>query len=127
MVMRERILSSVLLPAPLRPMIPTTSPAATLNVTSRSAQSVRAPLARFDDRPRRRCRDRAAACDIASRKDPYVNTPRADPNWYCFPSASTRIVSDDIGEGMFHPLEHHHAAYEEDGGDGNGRSDELNR
>ena len=33
-VMRERILSSVLLPAPLRPMMPTTSPSCTSNETS---------------------------------------------------------------------------------------------
>ena len=37
-VMRARIFSSVLLPAPLRPMMPTTSPWPTRNVTSRSAQ-----------------------------------------------------------------------------------------
>jgi len=38
--MRVRILSSVLLPAPLRPMIPITSPRSTSNVTSLSAQNV---------------------------------------------------------------------------------------
>ena len=37
-VMRLRIFSSVLLPAPLRPMMPTTSPGSTSNDTSRSAQ-----------------------------------------------------------------------------------------
>ena len=39
-VMRERILSSVLLPAPLRPMMPTTCPGFTSKLTSRSAQNV---------------------------------------------------------------------------------------
>ena len=39
-VMRDRILSSVLLPAPLRPMMPTTSPRLTSNETSFSAQIV---------------------------------------------------------------------------------------
>ena len=37
-VMRDRIFSSVLLPAPLRPMMPTTSPGWTSNETSCSAQ-----------------------------------------------------------------------------------------
>ena len=41
-VMRERIFSSVLLPAPLRPMMPTTSPCSTSNETSFSAQ-IRSP------------------------------------------------------------------------------------
>ena len=36
--MRERIFSSVLLPAPLRPMTPMTSPCATSSETSLSAQ-----------------------------------------------------------------------------------------
>ena len=36
--MRERIFSSVLLPAPLRPMKPITSPGCTSKETSRSAQ-----------------------------------------------------------------------------------------
>ncbi len=39
-VMRERILSSVDLPAPLRPMMPMTSPGWTSKLTSRSAQIV---------------------------------------------------------------------------------------
>ena len=38
--MRERILSSVLLPAPLRPMMPTTSPSLTSKETSLRAQMV---------------------------------------------------------------------------------------
>ena len=37
-VMRESTFKSVLLPAPLRPMTPTTSPASTAKLTSRSAQ-----------------------------------------------------------------------------------------
>src|ERR1043166_2171248 len=39
-VIRDRIFKSVLLPAPLRPMIPTTSPLFTSNDTSLSAQNV---------------------------------------------------------------------------------------
>ena len=46
-VMRERILSNVLLPAPLRPMMPTTSPLSTSNETSRSAQNGVHRLARW--------------------------------------------------------------------------------
>ena len=38
-VMRLRIFSSVLLPAPLRPMMPTTSPGCTSKLTSSSAQN----------------------------------------------------------------------------------------
>ena len=38
--MRERILSSVLFPAPLRPMMPRASPSRTSNETSRKAQIV---------------------------------------------------------------------------------------
>ena len=38
LVMRERILSRVLFPAPLRPMIPTTSPRLTSKETSSRAQ-----------------------------------------------------------------------------------------
>jgi len=49
-VIRARILSSVVLPAPLRPMIPTVSPSATSNEMSRSAQNSSPSSAR----PRRR-------------------------------------------------------------------------
>src|SRR5215510_5726484 len=45
--MRERILSSVDLPAPLRPMTPTTSPVATSKLTFSSAQMVSPPLFPF--------------------------------------------------------------------------------
>ena len=62
-VIRERIFSSVLLPAPLWPIRPTTSPCSIVSETSRSAQSVSPsgcsrrrpasrpsePLGRFDD------------------------------------------------------------------------------
>jgi len=50
-VIRERILSSVLLPAPLRPMMPRISPCSTSNETSLSAQIVspeRLPIALAD-------------------------------------------------------------------------------
>ncbi len=65
-VMRERILSSVLLPAPLRPMMPTTSPASTSKLTSFRAQIV---LTCPVDEPawRRRRMGAAAALVMASR------------------------------------------------------------
>jgi hypothetical protein len=43
-VMRDKILSSVDLPAPLRPMMPTASPGAMSNDTSSSAQKVGSAL-----------------------------------------------------------------------------------
>lgn len=48
--MRDRILSSVLLPAPLRPMTPTTSPRLISNETSFGAQIVSEPLERWNVR-----------------------------------------------------------------------------
>ena len=66
-VMRDRILSSVLLPAPLRPMMPTTSPRVISNETSSSAQmwALAAALRRTNgarDEPRERVAQRAGAC-----------------------------------------------------------------
>ncbi len=57
-VMRERILSSVLLPAPLRPMMPSVAPDTTSNETSRSDHSVFAssPLSRRSPERRERLR-----------------------------------------------------------------------
>ena len=44
-VIRDRIFRSVLLPAPFRPMMPTTSPTRTSKLTSRSAQKSVADVA----------------------------------------------------------------------------------
>ncbi len=61
-VIRERIFSSVLLPAPLRPMMPTTSPARTSKLMSRIAQSCSSAEPRL--RPRN-MRKGAAAIDAS--------------------------------------------------------------
>ena len=78
--MRARIFSIVLLPAPLRPMMPTVSPARISNETSFSAQNS------FDGRPARavapgrESRDvlaeRAVACDALGRAE---SVALADP------------------------------------------------
>jgi hypothetical protein len=66
--MRERILSSVLFPAPLRPMMPMTSPARTLNVTSRNAQK------------------------SPSGTPPAARTPRTRRHAVCTPPASASLI-----------------------------------
>ena len=81
--MRDRIFSSVLLPAPFRPMMPTTSPGATLNDTSFSAQMQRrrgrSAEAAAGGPPDSRRHDAAAASESVSRSEPYVNAPRIAP------------------------------------------------
>jgi len=70
-VMRERILRSVLLPAPLPPMMPITWPGATSKLTSRNAQMVlTCPV---DEPACRRRRNGAVAMSVmASRSVPDV-------------------------------------------------------
>jgi hypothetical protein len=65
-VMRLRILSSVLLPAPFLPMMPTTSPFPTSNDTSRSAQKSSVVTA-ADREPLNQVSGAAAAAAIDSR------------------------------------------------------------
>ena len=70
-VIRERILSRVVLPAPLRPMTPTTSPWRTSNETSRSAQIhsrrlATASPATIDRRPKG-ARERLGQAPVAGR------------------------------------------------------------
>ena len=70
--MRDRIFSSVLLPAPLRPMMPTTSPRLTSKETSFSAQIVGLswlplPLEECCAAERRRRKGAATASVITSR------------------------------------------------------------
>jgi hypothetical protein len=83
--MRERILSSVLLPAPFPPMIPTTSPSLISNETSRSAQ-------KFSGRVRsRKLRSGENSADLARRADAAIasrsvgNDGRVSPMRYCLP------------------------------------------
>ena len=71
--MRARILSSVLLPAPLRPMIPTVSPALISNETSLSAQK-----SRFGSLGLPAARARRSPA-MSSRSDRYRPTPWVAP------------------------------------------------
>src|ERR1044072_8603398 len=98
--MRLRIFSSVLLPAPLRPMMPTTSPFLISNETSFSAQNV-SFFARFSGFLRR-------ASIVSARVECF--------SWSCTimydlprPRTETAISLDDISELPLHPLERHHA------------------
>src|SRR4030095_6685672 len=85
-VMRERILSSVDLPAPLRPMTPTTSPGGTSKLTSFKAQIV------FSDLPFRRNLASGArnVLTIESRSVGY-DSCRA-PMRYCLLKFSTLMI-----------------------------------
>src|SRR5215831_10995051 len=83
-VMRERILSSVDLPAPLRPMTPTTSPGATSKLTSFSAQIVFPPFRRNLASGARN------VLTIESRRVRYGSC-RA-PMWYCLLKFSTLMI-----------------------------------
>jgi hypothetical protein len=65
LTMRERIFSSVDLPAPLRPMMPTTSPGSASKLTSLSAQII---LSRPGFRPRRRAAGDLKAVMSVSRR-----------------------------------------------------------
>src|SRR3954469_5568219 len=112
-VMRESTLSSVLLPAPFGPTMPITSPTPTRNVTSLNAQNVFAcaswPLI---------CRNRRqgpAAHEVSD--SPSVRSPiGVTPIVYCFPSRSTTMASDDIGEPALHLEEVPHARGEHNRG-----------
>src|SRR5438874_5692112 len=122
LVMRDSTLSSVLLPAPLLPMMPTTSPGSTLKETSSSAHT--RSISRATVRPltnaRRRPAPRATETTSDSRSDSYGNADSVrSPMRYCFASPSTRIAqpqpgaSNDIGEAVFHPAEIHEAGDEQ--------------
>src|SRR5918911_368345 len=91
-VMRERIFSSVVLPAPLRPITPTAWPRATSKPTSSSAQiSSRRTRCRRSRRKARR-----ASPSSSSRS---VRKATCSPIAYCFARPRTEITrSDDIGE-----------------------------
>src|SRR5688572_23397983 len=115
--MRERILSSVLLPEPLRPMIPTTSPCATSNETSSSAQK-RSGACRWLRRPN----DRPTPRTLSTSASRIVRWVARAPSWYCLPRFATRMAgwsstdaatSDDIGERPFHASEEERPADEQ--------------
>src|SRR5262249_23121841 len=92
-VIRLRIFSSVLFPAPLRPMMPTTSPSWMSKSTSFSAQNssdvARAPAGRL---PRSRPRADFSPSAITSRKTRYL---ALSPRWeirYFLPRPSVRMI-----------------------------------
>src|SRR5258708_7068580 len=101
-VMRERTLSSVLLPAPLRPITPMTSPFSTSNETSLSAQKVDA-FVLSDGAERKRRMGALTRLPSASPKRVYRAAlpsrppPCKAPIRYSLPRFSTRIASSLIG------------------------------
>src|SRR5262249_9972207 len=84
--MRERILSSVDLPAPLRPMTPTTSPGATSRLTSFSAQIV------FSDHPFRRNLASGARNVLTIESRSVGNDSCRAPMRYCLLKSSTLMI-----------------------------------
>src|SRR5215213_2070797 len=107
--MRESILSSVDLPAPLRPMMPITSPGRTVNETSSSAQMVLwlLPPPAPPGVERNRRSGAAAAPARVSRRERERSRP---PMRYCLPRpsqwmATSLMCSDDVREGLLHPAE----------------------
>src|SRR6266446_5134787 len=116
-VMRDRILSNVLLPAPLRPMMPTTSPFLTSKETSLRAQMVSGEWWDEGPRPRRRNADFSVSVRW-SRRVSWCRT--AVPRRYRLERPSTLITtstSNDVRKGTLRVLEvdetteqqgHHH-------------------
>src|SRR6185312_7828041 len=111
--MRLRILSSVLLPAPLRPMIPTTSPASTPNVTSRKAHTTLVGLLSANlSSERRRLRLRTGAESAPARRT-VRSCARSSPrsSRYSLDTRSTEIcvttgvLSDDVGHHVLDVVE----------------------
>ena len=112
-VIRDRIFSSVLLPAPLRPMIPTTSPGCTSKDTSSSAQKSSVPASTAFFRNGVRANSVNALAQRCG-KGPFP----ALPHPIAFPQLSTQIaatiaisfgscchrlsVSDDVREPVFY-------------------------
>src|SRR5450759_592409 len=128
-VMRASILSNVLLPAPFRPMIPTTSPAETSKSTSRSAQKV-SGRTRLDTMRFARVLGHRAAPASVSRMVLYE--PFRLPRRYSFPRSRTRTtasltngLSDNIGKRPLHPPKEERARNNHEQSDGS--TDEENR
>ena len=120
-VMRDRILSSVLLPAPLRPMMPTTSPCWTSNDTSFSAQSV---VVRARAPPRRARRAAAPRRRVASRASAGIAAAAADPVALAEPlGADGDGSSDDVGERALDAAEVESPPTTSDDDDGDGRDE----
>ena len=115
---RLRIFSSVLLPAPLRPMIPTTSPGWTSNETPLNAQNVSASDALTSPVSRNRRNGDVIASVTASRNE-LARCDCAAPRRYDLLRSSTTIAgrlmvgrrgrwdrrSDQVGESTLGPAE----------------------
>src|SRR5262249_53194476 len=89
LVMRLRILRSVLLPAPFRPMMPTTSPLATSKLKSFSAQNSSLSDAAAGPRVDRRKGAVNARVSASRNVTPAL---RSRPMIYCFERCSTLIA-----------------------------------
>src|ERR1051325_5028280 len=102
--MRERTFNRVDLPAPLRPMMPTTSPGFTSKLTSFNAHKAALPL---PSPAGRRVKGARRALTRASRKVPYEAS--RVPMRYSLLRFSTLIIGcillDEIGETLFHTAE----------------------
>src|SRR5436190_4877350 len=107
-VTRERTFSSVVLPAPLRPTTPSTSPCSTSSDTSRSAQNAVSGSGRVSSRwPRRN--GRVMPSHSTSVRRPWSCS--LVPILYCFDRPSIRMAGavttalDDVGERTLGPPE----------------------
>src|ERR1700689_365665 len=93
--MRDRIFSRVLLPAPFRPIMPTTSPCLTSKLTSFRAMNCSTSLLRNGWRSLSSIVSAMVECFTVLRSMRYaLETPRMEI-----------ARSDDIGEPPFHALE----------------------
>ena len=75
--MRERIFSSVDLPAPLRPMMPTTSPRLTSKLTSLSAQNSSIVIAGDDGAAAQPCRPSVRQTLLRAAREHVAQAPRS--------------------------------------------------
>src|SRR3990170_5622686 len=126
-VMRDRILSKVLLPAPLEPMMAKVSPASTSRLTSFSAQNrlSSAGVWPFAEEPRRAWKGFRSAWVMASRK--LVLAPARPPRMYCFETLRTSMtgaMSDHIRKRSFETTQEEDAQRKEQDGFGERHADQ---
>src|SRR5689334_7032108 len=108
--MRDRIFSSVDLPAPLRPMMPSTSPCFTSKLTSFSAQKRWSAATLPRNWPTRLSGARITSVSVSTKV--CVCGAADAPSTYSLPrpSATTGCMAlDDVGETPLHPQEVLHA------------------
>jgi hypothetical protein len=99
-VIRDRILSRVLFPAPFRPITPSTSPGATVSDTSRRAQSASGSAdASASSSARQRLTTQVNGLTNASASTLRRVTYRSRrPSRYSLPTPSTRIAESLIAQ-----------------------------